>query len=457
MSWETTDFGSMIVKRIGEYIERRGLLGREDLHLVAVSGGADSVCLLLVLRELGFRVEAVHCNFRLRGAESDRDEVFVKELCDRQGVELHLTHFDTRAYAELHRVSIEMAARDLRYRYFEQLRRDIGAATVCVAHHQDDSVETVLMNLLRGTGLRGLQGIQPRRGCIVRPLLCVSRREIEQWLAERGQGYVTDSTNMVADVVRNKLRIDIIPRLREVFPQAQANILTTAHFAGEALRVYDSAVAARLEHLLQHGSGITGSVSERCSIEELLREPSPEAILFEWLSPAGFTSAAVVQLCSVLPRLESGREWSSATHTLVSHGGFLILEEKDEERRPLLIPEPGTYVYDENTKMRIAVTDGPHIERGNAMVCCANARTVAFPLTVRRVCRGDRFRPLGMKGTKLVSDFLTDLHLPLTEKRRQLAVCDANGDIVWLVGRRMDDAKKVTAYTAATIRITVNC
>ena len=435
----------MTEERVGEFIERERLLNRDGLHLVALSGGPDSVCLLLVLQQLGYSVEAVHCNFHLRGDESDRDEAFVSELCRRRGVELHLTHFDTLAYAEMHKVSVEMAARELRYSYFEQLRRDIGADSVCVAHHQDDNIETVLMNMLRGTGLRGLQGIQPKRGCIVRPLLCISRREIEQWLAERGQDYVTDSTNLEPGAVRNRLRLDVIPRLREVFPRAPENILTTAHFAREALRVYDDAVAASLQRLLRRGD-------DSIDISELLREPSAESVLHAWLSPAGFSSATVVQICSMLPRMEAGREWSSATHSVVSHGGRLLLAEAaGEERRPLLIPEPGTYVYDVKATFRVAIAEGQHIERGNDMVCCADADRVTFPLTVRRVREGDRFHPLGMKGTKLVSDFLTGLHLPLTVKRRQLAVCDATGDIVWIAGRRMDDTKKVTDSTAATL------
>ena len=472
-----------MTERVRQFIEQEALLDKEACYLVALSGGADSVCLLLMLKELGYRVEAAHCNFHLRGVESDRDEAFVENLCHEHDVTLHKAHFDTREYASAHKVSIEMAARELRYNYFEQLRKDIGAADICVAHHQDDSVETVLMNLLRGTGLRGLRGIQPLRGHIVRPLLCVSRMEIEQWLKERGQTFVTDSTNMVADVVRNKLRLDIIPRLREVFPQAEANILTTVHFVGEALRVYDNAISDSLNRLIvsnasKHcdsgvvgnaskrcnsgvvgnasercNSGVVGNASKRCDIEQLLCEPSPESILFEWLRPMGFTSAMVEQVCKALPRMESGREWSSATHTLVSHGGFLLLEEKEEERKPLRIPEPGTYVYDDNTKFRVTISEGQHIKRGNALVCSADAKTVDFPLTVRRVCQGDRFRPLGMKGTKLVSDFLTDLHLPITAKRRQLVVCDGNGHIVWIVGRRMDDTKKVTAETAVTIII----
>ena len=181
--------------KVERYVEKHKLLKPSELYLVALSGGADSVALLLLLKNAHFNVHAAHCNFRLRGEESDRDEAFCVELCQRLGVELHRAHFDTREYAELHKVSIEMAARELRYKWFEQLRQDIGAAGICVAHHRDDSVETVLLNLVRGTGLRGLTGIQPRNGNILRPLLCVSRAEIEVFLAEKGQKYVTDSTN----------------------------------------------------------------------------------------------------------------------------------------------------------------------------------------------------------------------------------------------------------------------
>ena len=184
-------------------------------YIVALSGGADSVSLLFVLkhleRELGISVEAAHCNFHLRGAESVRDEEFCKQLCERLSVPLHLIHFDTQAYADLHRVSIEMAARDLRYGYFENLRRDIEAQDICVAHHRDDSVETVLLNLVRGTGLRGLRGIQPRNGNIIRPLLSLSRENIVQYLDALGESYVTDSTNLHNDVKRNKIRLDVMP------------------------------------------------------------------------------------------------------------------------------------------------------------------------------------------------------------------------------------------------------
>ncbi len=443
--------------RVQLFIEREGLLRKDSLNLVAVSGGADSVCLLLLLRQLGYRVEAAHCNFHLRGEESQRDETFVSDLCREHGIELHLAHFDTRAYAELHKVSIEMAARELRYRYFEQLRQDIGADNICVAHHQDDNVETILMNLLRGTGLRGLQGIQPRRGHIVRPLLCVSRSEIEEWLHQQGQHYVTDSTNMVADVVRNKLRLDIIPRLKDVFPQANGNILSTARHIGEAVRVYDDAIHTRLSTLITTAP-TSGQMppcpkrqlrlTQRCDIDKLLKEPSPECLLFEWLTPAGFSPSTIEQIAATLHG-----EWTSATHCLVSHGRELLLAEKEPERRPLRIPEPGTYVLDDQTKISITRIQGQQIERGDATVCCADAATVTFPLLLRPLRPGDRFRPLGMKGTKLVSDFLTDRHFSIIDKRRQLALCDADGNIIWLVALRMDDRYKVTPQTTETLRI----
>ena len=218
-------------KRVADFIKKHQLLQQEEHYLVALSGGADSVCLLLILKQLGYSVEAVHCNFNLRGEEAKRDEQFCVSLCEEQHIPLHRIHFDTREYASSHHVSVEMAARELRYRYFAQAARelryryfaqlcqDLSAAAVCVAHHQDDTVETVLMNLLRGTGIHGLAGIQPVSYLkamsnpfpapltVVRPLLCLSRADIEQYLENIGQLYMTDSTNLHADeTLRNKLR-----------------------------------------------------------------------------------------------------------------------------------------------------------------------------------------------------------------------------------------------------------
>ena len=202
---------SNVKNKVSDFIGKHQLLSRDSLHIVALSGGADSVALLHILSELGYRIEAAHCNFHLRGEESNRDELFVKELCEKNNIPLHLIHFNTEEYASLHQVSIEMAARDLRYHYFSQLCQDIGAASVCVAHHRDDAVETLLMNLLRGSGIHGLTGIRPQNGLVVRPLLCLSRQEIEDYLHSIGQEYVVDSTNLTDDVLRNKIRHHVIP------------------------------------------------------------------------------------------------------------------------------------------------------------------------------------------------------------------------------------------------------
>ena len=217
-----------MLKKIAHFIEQHKLLSKDKKYIVALSGGADSVCLLLVLQRLGYDVEAAHCNFKLRGEESDRDEQFCVELCKKNDIEIHLAHFDTNFYAISHKISIEMAARELRYSYFENLRRDIGADAVCVAHHQNDCAETVILNLVRGTGIQGLAGIQPKRDNIVRPLLCVSRDEIEGFLADEGQDFITDSTNLDDLYVRNKIRLNIIPMMEKINPAAVQNIVKTA-------------------------------------------------------------------------------------------------------------------------------------------------------------------------------------------------------------------------------------
>ena len=179
------------LKLVIDYSQRHKLFHAKGLYLVALSGGADSVALLRVMKAMGITVHAMHCNFHLRGTESDRDEQFCKDLCERLGIELHLIHFDTKTYSTLHHVSIEMAARDLRYAYFNRLAKDLSACGICVAHHRDDCAETVLLNLLRGTGVHGLRGIMPRNGNILRPLLCVGRKDIEQYLTAISQDYVT--------------------------------------------------------------------------------------------------------------------------------------------------------------------------------------------------------------------------------------------------------------------------
>ena len=428
--------------KIGAYIKRYKLLNTNNLYLVALSGGADSVALLLLLKEHGFNVHAAHCNFHLRGVESDRDEAFCVELCQELGVELHRAHFDTHEYAELHKVSIEMAARELRYRWFEQLRQDIGAAGVCVAHHRDDSVETVLLNLVRGTGLRGLTGIQPRNGYILRPLLCVSRVEIEAFLTEKGQKYVTDSTNLEADVLRNKVRLQVLPLLRELNPAVSENIQRTAENLVEAQEVLDVILDNYKE-------------SNVLEISEIEKYGSSEYIVFEWLKNYGFNGNQVRQ---ILDAGCGGIVSSAMGYDVLKDRSRLIVEKTENypqgvrnvTSRPskrIVVPEEGTYILDENSKFRVRkcavyVSKVPHI-------ATLDAAKVRFPLTVRRVEEGDWMVPYGMKGRKLLSDLMTDLKMNVFEKRRQLVVVDAQGVIVWAVGLRTDQRVAVRESTVS--------
>ena len=445
-----------LTQQVAAYIARHQLMNLERKYLVGVSGGADSVCLLLVLRRLGYHIEAVHCNFMLRGEESLRDEQFVRTLCNNENIELHITHFDTRAYASTHKVSIEMAARQLRYHYFEQLRTDVEAADVCVAHHRDDSAETVVMNLLRSTGLRGLTGLKPRQGHVVRPLLCVGRSDIVQWMDQHGQTYVTDSTNLQPVAVRNRLRLNVLPQMEQAMPGATASILATARHLEQAQRVYKHAIDQSLA-LLLHDDGI--------DIDRLLCEPSAECVLFEWLAPKGFNQHTIEDVARRLPQLGNQQGDAPLPHwltppqdnsrgdqqqqMLMVHRGRLVCRPVEAQRPTLVLPEPGCYAYVDG-HIRAEVTIGAHVVRSTSQASL-DADRVSFPLTLRPATTADRFQPFGMKGTKLVSDFLADSHVIPTDRQRQLVVTDATERVLWIVGRRTDGRFAVTSATRRTL------
>ena len=435
--------------KVADFIVKHQLLTHDGLHIVALSGGADSVALLRILCDLGYCVEAAHCNFHLRGEESNRDERFVKNLCQKLNVKLHLIHFDTAEYASIHQVSIEMAARELRYGYFRQLLTDIGASTVCVAHHRDDAVETLLMNLLRGSGIHGLTGIRPRNGHIVRPLQGVSRQEIEDYLHSIGQDYVTDSTNLQPDVLRNKLRLQVLPLLEQLYPGASENIARSANYLSEAEKVYNAEIA-REQEVCVSGNHNSSFLIPHSSFSTA---PSPLCYLHEWLSPYGFNRVQIDQILTSLDG-ESGREFTSATHTLVIDRDAIVVEPISTPMKPLVIPEPGNYRLSEERHLKVESTNDISISK---LADCAtlDKEKVLFPLTVRRVQSGDTFCPFGMEGHKLVSDFLTDIKQNLLEKRRQLVVTDETGAIIWLVGLRTDHRFRVTNQTSTILRLSL--
>lgn len=428
----------MIKQRISSFIKDSDLLDKASKHLVALSGGADSVCLLLVLKQLGYVIEAVHCNFHLRGEESDRDEEFCRELCALHGVPFHVVHFDTTTYAELHKVSIEMAARELRYDYFEKLRQDISAEDICVAHHKDDNVETVLINLVRGTGLNGLIGIRPKNGRIIRPLLCIGRSEIVDFLDSIGQNYVTDSTNLVDDVVRNKIRLNIIPQLQDINPSVTDNIARMTTWMIEVEKITVSSVNNALENIVSQESRANGETLLRISLESLKQAVSSQYVLFSLLHPYGFSTSQILEVAGGEHKI--GSMWTSLTHTLVVDRDCMLLGKTPEEDGAChRIPETGNYVLG---KIRLSVsikevTEDFEISR-DPFIATLDADKIHFPLTLRRIREGDRFVPFGMRGSKLVSDYLTDRKCDYFVRKGQFVVCDGNGEIIWLIGQRTD-------------------
>lgn len=434
------------LQRVSAFVDEHQLIDRDSTYIVALSGGADSVALLNVLCRLGIKIEAATCNFHLRGEESDRDEHFCVSLCRKLCVPIHRAHFDTLSYANSHGVSIEMAARDLRYGYFERLRGDIGARATCVAHHRDDCVETVLINLIRGTGIRGLRGIVPVNGNILRPLLCVGRKEIEDYLASIGQDYVTDSTNLVDDVLRNKIRLNVLPLLEALNPSVRSSIYETALHVTEAEKVFENAICKAAIDVMDGPS---------VDIAKLREQPSPESVLFHILRARNFSPSMSAQIFNSLDG-ETGSTWMSGTHeALLDRGRLELRPRKSRTDKEMTVSEVGTYVYSEERKFVFSLTarDSSFSIDRSRHCACLDAAKVCFPLKIRKVSNGDRFMPLGLNGSKLISDYLTDAKKSVYEKRDQLVVVDASGTIVWLVGERPDHRCRITSDTSSVLKI----
>lgn len=418
-------------KKVATYIARQQLIEPGSKVLVALSGGADSVALLRILLSLGYVCEAAHCNFCLRGTESERDEDFVRQLCQEQTVPLHVIHFDTTGEASRKHISIEMAARELRYTWFEQVRQACGAAAIAVAHHRDDSAETFLLNLLRGTGINGLQGIRPRNGYIIRPLLCLNRQEIITYLATLKQNYVTDSTNLEDTYMRNKIRLHLLPLMQQITPAAKENLLKTAVHLTDAALLYQQAVnEGRKRILLDGGKAI--------DIKALLHEPAPNTLLFEVLHPLGFNESQIENIYRSL-QSQPGKKFSTGKWTVIKdRDQLLIIEEQQKNIPPVLDIQTYDYTPDFNI---------PHDKHSAAF----DTGKLLHPLSLRLWQQGDSFVPFGMKGTKKVSDYLTDRKFSLAQKEQQWVLC-CGEDIIWLVGERSDNRFRVND---ATLSITI--
>lgn len=421
--------------------------------IVALSGGADSVALFRILSELGYQLKAVHCNFHLRGAESDRDELFVRELCDAHKIDLEVVHFDTEKYAVGHGLSIEMAARELRYDYFERTRAEMGAEAIAVAHHRDDSVETLLLNLIRGTGINGLKGMRPKNGHVVRPLLTVSRIEILDYLKKIGQDFVTDSTNLHDDYTRNKIRLNLIPLMEQINPSVKESLWLTANRLAETAAVYNRAMEKEKERV----SYFTENGILCIDVKAWADSDAPHNLIYELLSPYGFNAAQLEDI-SLSAGSEPGRRfYSSGYELLLDRGCWLVYPLVQTEVLPLEIKtsEGICILPDGNGRLEwqtLRCDERFEIPR-ERHVACLDVSLLKFPLVVRRVEKGDRFMPFGMRGQKTLSDYMTDRKFSRYQKKCQWVVCSGE-KIAWLVGERSDNRFRITAQTQQVLVLT---
>lgn len=416
-------------EKIAKYIQQNQIFKKQGLILVGVSGGADSVALMLLLQELNYNIQALHCNFHLRGEESDRDEKFVIELCKQKNIPLLIKHFDTKEYAAQHNISIEMAARDLRYNWFYEVLAEAKAQCIAVAHHKNDQAETLLLNLVRGTGIRGLAGMYPLRNNIARPLLCVTRQEILSYLNQIKQDYVTDSTNLERETTRNKIRLDILPLMAEINPNIVNTLSDTSSVIMQSIPFYQKEIERELEQVIINESEL--------SIPRLSKRENVAVLIYEWLKDKGFTSTQQKEIAESLEST-SGKIWESRTHRLLKDRDKLIIQEKNKQQEDLQIVQEQVIEISET---------GPHL-------AYFDKEKLTDSISYRRAKEGDWFIPFGMKGKKLISDYLTDIKATRFEKENQmLALCGE--DIIWVVGHRSDNRYRVDKNTKQIIRLRI--
>lgn len=421
----------------------------EDDHiLLAVSGGADSMVMLELFARSPFRYGIAHCNFQLRGADSDADEQLVRERAGRLGVPFHTIHFETEKEAMENGVSVEMAARELRYGWFNLIAQQHGYTRIATAHHRDDAEETFLLNLSRGCGIRGLHGILSASDNLIRPMRDFSKQDILQYATANGIRFREDATNREDFCQRNIVRHHILPALRRLNPQFDTNMDKTMRILQSQEAVYFHHIHEVRDRLLQpDGDGF------RISREEISRLPFAETYLFEILHPFGFNEAQI-QSITATPANTKGKRWESGSHHLRAHGNELLLQPVREPlpTYSLQLTENGTvsgcpFLHGRITgNTQPLPTDPSH--------ACFDTDLLSFPLHVRYWQPGDRFVPFGMSGSKKLSDLFTDLKIDCGQKRRIPLICNGNGDILWVAGHRSDNRYRVTRKTTKALILT---
>lgn len=427
------------------FINENRLFESTDRVLLAVSGGLDSVVMAELFHRVNQPFAIAHVNFTLRSSDSDEDAVFVENMAKRYGVPFHLACFDTTTFAQERGLSIQMAARELRYTWFAELLRECAYSCVATAHHKNDVLETLVLNLTRGTGLAGMHGIRIRQNQLIRPLLFATREQLATYVNEVGLLYREDSSNANDKYARNRIRHHVVPVLKSLNPGLWQTLPRTV----ERLRAAEVLMQAELNRSWQAVAEAKGETIW-LPIDKLLALPELAFRLTEWLTPMGFTTDQAKQVAHMLTK-PTGQVIQSATHRVVHERAGLLIELLPRQAVvDLLLTDWSNKVVEilEGHALAIEVVDKPadFSPPRESMIAALDADRLVFPLHIRLWKQGDKMRPLGLKGHKLVSDLLNDLKLSRTE-REQTLVLVSGGEIAWVVGRRIDHRFRVTAQT----------
>jgi tRNA(Ile)-lysidine synthase len=433
-----------MIKRFKKHIEFRFPFLKTSKLLIALSGGIDSVVLTHLCHKLGLNIALAHCNFNLRGNESDADESFVLELAENLDLEVFIQNFDTTLYAKEHKRSIQMAARELRYNWFYEIAQQLKFDYILTAHHADDNLETFLINFTRGTGLEGLTGIPEINGKFVRPLLPFSSLDIESFAKANHIKWRDDSSNKSVKYLRNKLRHEVVPILKEINPSLLQSFQSTLNHLNDTADIVEESTNAVLKRAIE-------SIDEHhiaFKISEFKKVNNPKAYLFEVFKPYGFTEWDDV---FNLLNAESGKQVFSKTHRLVKNRAHLLLSENTPEN------ELEIFISEEQKKVKTPLgilffDEADAISESNQQKIYVDKDQLKFPLILRKKQEGDVFHPSGMTGKKKLSKYFKDEKLSLLDKENTWILCSGDA-IVWVVNRRADNRFRVTENTKNILRI----
>jgi tRNA(Ile)-lysidine synthase len=438
-------------KDLVQFIEEKKLAGRHEYILLAVSGGIDSVVMAHLFHQAKFRFAIAHCNFCLRNLESDEDEVFVRNLAQTFDVPFFSEKFDTKSFAAQNGFSVQMAARKLRYDWFEKIRKENGFDYIATAHHLDDQVETFLINLVRGTGIAGLHGIPVKNGYIIRPMLFAFRKDIAQYAAEGNVGYREDRSNQETKYLRNKIRHDVIPMLCSINPDFVDGLSDTIR----RLRDFEQLGIGALEEWQKHAISKEGN-SQVIKIAGLKNNSLAPVLAWEFLSQYGFNETQLHNMLSSFGN-ENRKVFLSPTHRLVKERGRLIVSAIEPESSDKIY-KIAPFARKKNLKSPLLLRF-EHIKNpdnyeipATGRIASLDAGKLKYPLVLRKWRNGDTFCPLGMKKKKKISDFLINEKVSLHEKEHIWLLCSGE-DIVWIIGYRIDHRYRITNMTKEIIMI----